>query len=214
MHDAHAVNRQVELVAPFVGDNQKIIGDTLDGQFDKAAVLPDAVVVVHDQIVLFQFLQIEQLGRGLGFGEFAAVMPHPENFIIGDDSQAFLRPDESAGNLTGADIKPSLVIAGLRKFLYRRHLQTIGNQQGIEPGGLGLGPAHGKCREAGTAFRVQPLHQRLEQMLFFPGIFDFHAQIGVVFDRGPEPVGLNPAMVFGLQNFEHLERQRLSFRDE
>ena len=95
------------------------------------------------------------------------MMPHTKNFIVSDDGQIFFRPHKSAGNLTDTDVDFTFGIADFAKRIHRRYLKTIRSQQGVESGGLGLGPTHGKCCEPGLLFIRQPFHQRPEKFLLF-----------------------------------------------
>ena len=103
LDQAHAVDRQVERVAAVIPQDEKVVANPLDRQLLKPIVLADAVLVVHDQVALFELLQVQELGAGLGRGLGPAQVPDAENLLIAQHGQAFGRPHKAAGDAAEAD---------------------------------------------------------------------------------------------------------------
>ena len=100
---AHAVDREVELVAAVVGQGQKIVAHPLDRELLESLVPADSVFGVHDQISLLQLLQVEEPDAGLGVRLRPANVPNAENLVLAHHRQALGRPHEAVGHLTQAD---------------------------------------------------------------------------------------------------------------
>ena len=78
LDQAHAVDRQVERVAAVIPQDEKVVPSPLDRQLLKPIVLADAVLIVHDQVALFELLQVQELGAGLCRGLGPAQVPDAE----------------------------------------------------------------------------------------------------------------------------------------
>ena len=92
----------------------------LDRQLLKPIVLADAVLVVHDQVALFELLQVQELGAGLRGGLGPAQVPDAENLLIAQHGQAFGRPHEAGGDAAEADERRAGLGGGRREPVRER----------------------------------------------------------------------------------------------